>query len=57
MVFLASINATGNVDWATYFGQSDGSTSIFKIMSSVDNLGNNWGYSIIHIPMVNAFQP
>jgi hypothetical protein len=55
---LASINATtGNVDWATYFGQSDGSTSIFQIMSSVDNLEIIGATQSSNIPMVNAFQP
>ncbi|ANF52332.1 hypothetical protein A0O34_18220 [Chryseobacterium glaciei] len=55
---LASINTTtGNIDWATYFGRSDGSTSIFQIMSSVDNLEIIGATQSSNIPMVNAFQP
>ncbi|MDH6254045.1 gliding motility-associated-like protein [Chryseobacterium sp. H1D6B] len=55
---LASLNAvTGNVDWATYFGRNDGSTSIFQILSSVDNLEIIGATQSSTIPMVNAFQP
>lgn len=55
---LASINTTtGNIDWATYFGRSDGSTSIFQIMSSVDNLEIIGATQSSNILMVNAFQP
>lgn len=55
---LASLNSTtGNVDWATYFGRSDGSTSIFHIFSSVDNLEIIGATQSSTIPMINAFQP
>jgi gliding motility-associated-like protein len=55
---IGSIDAlTGNVDWATYFGQTDGSTSIFQIMSSIDNLEIIAATQSSIIPMVNAFQP
>ncbi|KAA0127602.1 T9SS type B sorting domain-containing protein [Chryseobacterium sp. SN22] len=55
---LASVNSiTGIVNWATYFGQSDGSTSIFEIMSSSDNLEIVGATQSANIPMVNAFQP
>jgi gliding motility-associated-like protein len=55
---LASLNATtGNVSWATYLGQSDGSTSIFQIMSSVNDLEVIGATQSANIPMVNAFQP
>jgi gliding motility-associated-like protein len=55
---LASLNATtGNVNWATYFGQSDGSTSIFQIMSSVNDLEIIGATQSSNIPMINAFQP
>ncbi|REC50116.1 DUF7948 domain-containing protein [Chryseobacterium pennipullorum] len=55
---LASLNSTtGNVDWATYFGRSDGSTSIFQILSSSDNLEIIGATQSSVIPMVNAFQP
>jgi len=55
---LAAINATtGNTAWATYVGQNDGSTSIFQIMSSVDNLEILAATQSSNIPMVNAFQP
>lgn len=54
---LASLNAaTGNVNWATYFGQSDGSTSIFQIISSTTNLEMIGATQSSTIPMVNAFQ-
>lgn len=54
---LASLNSTtGNVDWATYFGRSDGSTSIFHIFSSVDDLEIIGATQSSTIPMVNAFQ-
>lgn len=55
---LASLNSTtGNVDWATYFGRSDGSTSIFQILSSSDNLEIIGATQSSTIPMNNAFQP
>ncbi|WP_378105470.1 T9SS type B sorting domain-containing protein [Chryseobacterium sp. sg2396] len=55
---LASLNAlTGNVNWATYFGRSDGSTSVFQIMSSSDHLEIIGATQSENIPMVNAFQP
>ncbi|MFP8892335.1 T9SS type B sorting domain-containing protein [Chryseobacterium sp. EZn1] len=55
---LASLNSTtGNVDWATYFGRSDGSTSIFQILSSSDNLEIIGATQSSAIPMNNAFQP
>ncbi|CAM3092669.1 hypothetical protein DRF59_13905 [Chryseobacterium flavum] len=55
---LASLNSvTGNVDWATYFGKNDGSTSIFHIFSSGDNLEMIGATQSSTIPMVNAFQP
>ncbi len=55
---LASLNSTtGNVDWATYFGRSDGSTSIFHIFSSNNNLEIIGATQSSTIPMVNAFQP
>ncbi|SEM88810.1 gliding motility-associated C-terminal domain-containing protein [Chryseobacterium taichungense] len=54
---LASLDAaTGNVNWATYFGQSDGSTSIFQIISSTTNLEMIGATQSSTIPMVNAFQ-
>jgi len=55
---LASLNSTtGNVDWATYFGRSDGSTSIFQILTSSDNLEIIGATQSSTIPMNNAFQP
>jgi len=55
---LASLNSTtGNVDWATYFGRSDGSTSIFQILSSNIDLEIIGATQSSTIPMVNAFQP
>jgi gliding motility-associated-like protein len=55
---LASLDAaTGNVNWATYFGQSDGSTSIFQIISSTTSLEMIGATQSSTIPMVNAFQP
>jgi len=55
---LASLNTTtGTVDWATYFGRSDGSTSIFHIFSSVDHLEIIGATQSSTIPMVNPFQP
>lgn len=55
---LASISAmTGNVNWATYFGKSDGSTSIFQIMSSSNDLEIIGATQSVNIPMINAFQP
>ncbi|MFN4364040.1 T9SS type B sorting domain-containing protein [Chryseobacterium hispalense] len=55
---LASINAsTATTNWATYFGNSDGSTSFFQIMSSADNLELIGATQSSNIPMVNAFQP
>ncbi|THV63415.1 T9SS type B sorting domain-containing protein [Chryseobacterium candidae] len=55
---LASLNSTtGSVDWATYFGRSDGSTSIFQILSSSDNLEIIGATQSSTIPMINAFQP
>ncbi|MFP7655102.1 DUF7948 domain-containing protein [Chryseobacterium proteolyticum] len=54
---LASLNSTtGNVDWATYFGQSDGSTSIFHIFSSNNDLEIIGATQSSNIPMINAFQ-
>ncbi|UKB81917.1 T9SS type B sorting domain-containing protein [Chryseobacterium sp. MEBOG06] len=54
---LASLNSTtGSVDWATYFGRSDGSTSIFHIFSSVNDLEIIGATQSSTIPMVNAFQ-
>jgi gliding motility-associated-like protein len=55
---LASLNSTtGNIDWATYFGRSDGSTSIFQILSSNIDLEIIGATQSSTIPMVNAFQP
>jgi len=55
---LASLNSTtGAVDWATYFGRSDGSTSIFHIFSSANDLEMIGATQSSTIPMVNAFQP
>lgn len=55
---VASLDsATGNVDWATYFGKADGSTSIVHIMSSADHLEMLGLTQSANIPMINAFQP
>lgn len=55
---LASLNSTsGSVDWATYLGSSDGSTSVFQIFSSNNNLEIIGATQSSTIPMVNAFQP
>ncbi|MCS3870126.1 hypothetical protein J3D55_003042 [Chryseobacterium ginsenosidimutans] len=54
---IGSLDATtGNVDWATYFGRADGSSSIFQIMSSVDNLEIIGATQSPTFPMINAFQ-
>lgn len=54
---VGSLNAsTGIVDWATYFGQPDGSTGFFQIMSSTDALEMIGATQSSMIPMVNAFQ-
>ncbi|MCQ9638988.1 T9SS type B sorting domain-containing protein [Chryseobacterium sp. WG14] len=54
---LASLNSTnGNVDWATYFGGSDSSTSIFQIFSSVNDLEIVGATQSVNIPMINPFQ-
>ncbi|WP_299180851.1 gliding motility-associated C-terminal domain-containing protein, partial [uncultured Chryseobacterium sp.] len=54
---LASLDAmTGNVDWATYFGKADGSTSIFQIMSSSGDLEIIAATRSQNIPMINPFQ-
>lgn len=50
-------STTGNVDWATYFGQSDGSTTLFQIMSSANDLEIIGSTLSSNIPMINAFQP
>jgi len=55
---IGSMNAiTGVVDWATYFGKSDGSTGFYQIMSSTDALEMIGATQSSTIPMVNAFQP
>ncbi|MBK1896944.1 DUF7948 domain-containing protein [Chryseobacterium paridis] len=54
---LASLNATnGNVEWATYFGGSDSSTSVFQIFSSTNDLEIIAATQSVNIPMVNPFQ-
>lgn len=54
---IGSLDATtGIVDWATYFGRADGSSSIFQIMSSVDNLEIIGATQSPTFPMINAFQ-
>jgi len=54
---LASLDATtGNVNWATYFGGADSSTSIFQIFSSTNDLEIIGATQSINIPMVNPFQ-
>lgn len=55
---IGSMNAiTGNIDWLTYFGKADGSTSIFQIFSSVNDLEMIGASQSSILPMVNAFQP
>ncbi|MBD8081914.1 T9SS type B sorting domain-containing protein [Chryseobacterium caseinilyticum] len=55
---IGSINATGGtVDWATYFGQVDGATGFYQIMSSSDALEMIGATQSSTIPMINAFQP
>lgn len=55
---IGSLDAiTGNVDWLTYFGKADGSTSIFQIFSSVNDLEIIGASQSSTLPMVNAFQP
>lgn len=55
---LASLDSvSGAVDWATYFGKADGSTTIVHIMSSADNLEMIGLTQSANIPMINAFQP
>lgn len=54
---LASLDTTtGNVNWATYFGGLDSSTSIFQVFSSTNDLEIIGATQSINIPMVNAFQ-
>ncbi|WP_027385581.1 DUF7948 domain-containing protein [Chryseobacterium gregarium] len=54
---LASLNSTtGNVDWATYFGKPDGSTSIFQIFSSANDIEIIGATQSVNIPMLNPFQ-
>jgi len=55
---IGSMNATtSNVDWLTYFGKADGSTSIFQIFSSLNDLEIIGASQSSTLPMVNAFQP
>ena len=55
---IGSITATdATVDWTTYFGQVDGSTGFYQIMSSVDALEMLGATQSSTISMVNAFQP
>ncbi|MCU7616801.1 T9SS type B sorting domain-containing protein [Chryseobacterium sp. PBS4-4] len=55
---IGSLDATtANVDWLTYFGKADGSTSMFQIFSSVNDLEIIGATQSSTLPMVNAFQP
>ncbi|CAD7813832.1 hypothetical protein CHRY9390_02717 [Chryseobacterium aquaeductus] len=55
---IGSLDAiTASVDWLTYFGKADGSTSMFQIFSSVNDLEMIGASQSSTLPMVNAFQP
>ncbi|SHK39476.1 DUF7948 domain-containing protein [Chryseobacterium polytrichastri] len=54
--FLIDLDNSGNVQWATFFGGTSGSTSIYNIFSSTDNLEVIGASQSTTIPMINPFQ-